>query len=169
MEFFEVLKKRHSIRVFQKREIEKEKILEIMNAINSAPSAGNLQSYKVFIVRDEKKKEKLVEASFGQEFIAQAPVVFVFCALQKENKYGERGKRLYSLQDATIAAAYSQLAATALGLGSVWVGAFDENKVLEILGNPKDLLPIAIIPIGYKGEEPKGRKRKKLEEIFQEV
>jgi len=169
MKFFEVLEKRHSTRSFRNKEVEEEKIKKIMEAVNSAPSAGNLQSYKVFIVKDKEKKKKLVDASFGQEFIAEAPIVFVFCADQKNQRYGKRGKRLYSLQDATIAAAYSQLAATALGLGSVWVGAFDEKEVLKVLGNPEQLLPIAIIPIGYSDEKPKQRIRKTLEEIFKEL
>jgi nitroreductase len=169
MEFFEVLEKRHSTRSFKNKEVEEEKIKKIMEAINSAPSAGNLQSYKVFIIKDKEEKKKLVDASFGQEFIAEAPIVFVFCADQKNHRYGERGKKLYSLQDATIAAAYSQLAATALGLGSVWVGAFDEKEVLKVLGNPEQLLPIAIIPIGYSDEKPKQRIRKNLEEIFKEL
>jgi len=169
MEFFEVLERRFSCRNFKNKEVEEEKIKRIMEAVNSAPSAGNLQSYKVFIIKDKEKKQKLVDASFGQEFIAEAPVVFVFCADQKQNKYGERGKKLYCLQDATIAAAYSQLAATALGLGSVWVGAFDEKEVLKVLGDPKQLLPIAIIPIGYCNEKPKQRIRKRIEEIFKEL
>ena len=169
MKFFEVLEKRHSTRSFRNKEVEEEKIKKIMEAVNSAPSAGNLQSYKVFIVKDKEKKKKLVDASFGQEIIAEAPIVFVFCADQKNQRYGKRGKRLYSLQDATIAAAYSQLAATALGLGSVWVGAFDEKEVLKVLGNPEQLLPIAIIPIGYSDEKPKQRIRKTLEEIFKEL
>jgi nitroreductase len=93
----------------------------------------------------------------------------LFSAQIKNKINGERGKKLYSLQDATIAAAYSQLAATALGLGSVWVGAFDEKEVLKVLGNPEQLLPIAIIPIGYCNEKPKPRIRKNLEEIFKEL
>jgi nitroreductase len=87
MEFFEVLEKRFSCRNFKNEEVEEEKIKRIMEAVNSAPSAGNLQSYKVFIIKDKEKKQKLVDASFGQEFIAEAPVVFVFCADQKQNKW----------------------------------------------------------------------------------
>ncbi|MFN7181896.1 MAG: nitroreductase family protein, partial [Planctomycetota bacterium] len=81
----------------------------------------------------------------------------------------DRGKKLYAIQDATIACAYAQLAITALGLGSVWVGAFDEKKVKQILNLPKELKPIAILPIGYPNEQPKITSRRKLEDIIKKI
>lgn len=167
MELFEAMSKRCSVRKYLAKPVEDRKLEKILEAINEAPSAGNLQAYKVYLIRKALTKKRLSDAAFGQSFIEEAPVVLVFCAAPKESarRYGERGANLYSVQDATIAASYAQLAATALGLASCWVGAFDEEKVKEILKIEKEL-PVAIIPIGYAAEKSKKPKRKKLEEII---
>jgi nitroreductase len=170
METLECMKKRHSVRAFKSKEVEKEKLEKILKAANSAPSAGNLQAYEIFLVRDSKKKDALASASYGQHFIAEAPVVLVFCANpSRSQKYGRRGKELYCIQDATIAAAYVQLAVTDLGLGSVWVGAFDDKQVLNVLDISESLQPVAIIPIGYPAKEPYKTTRRKLNELVKEV
>jgi len=171
MDFFEVLKKRRSIRKFKPDAIPEDKLQLIYEAINSAPSAGDLQAYEVFVVRDKDKLKKLADSAFGQEFIGEAPIALVFCANPSRSrwKYGARGEKLYSLQDATIACAYAQLAVTALGLGSVWVGAFDEDKVRKIIGVGKDIIPIAILPIGYPDESPEPTPRRKISDLIHEV
>lgn len=170
MQFFDVLKKRHSVRAFTSRPIEESKIRQILEAANSAPSAGNLQAYKIFLVENEAKKRELALASFAQSFVAEAPIVLVFCAdPERSKRYGKRGKELYCIQDATIAAAYAQLAAVDLGLASCWVGAFDDKEVLRILGNPEGLIPIALIPIGYAAEQPSATSRRKLEDLVQKI
>lgn len=81
-------------------------------------------------------------------------------------KYGIRGQELYAMQDATIFASYAQLAATYLGLASVWVGAFNEKEVKDILELPDEIRPVALLPIGYAAEEPDNRERKNLDEII---
>ncbi len=171
MDFYDVLKRRHSVRAFQDREIEEEKLKKITSAFALAPSAGNLQAYIVFIVKDKRMKEELASAALDQSFIAEAPIVLVFCADQKrsEIRYGERGFQLYSVQDATIAAAYAQLAATAEGLGSVWVGAFDPLEVSRIVNAGSYTVPVAIIPIGYPAEQPSLRERREIKEIVKEL
>lgn len=172
MEFQELLKKRHSVRAYSEKPVEKEKIGKLLEAIFSAPSAGNLQAYKVVIVKDEKTKEKIYHAALEQGPVLQAPIVLVFFADQNQSsrKYGERGANLYSLQDATIAAAYAQLAAADSGLGSVWVGAFDEIKVAKILDAKEGEIPIAVIPIGYPASEISfPRLRRKKSEIATEI
>ncbi|MCS7123252.1 MAG: nitroreductase family protein [Candidatus Aenigmarchaeota archaeon] len=171
MEFFKVIKNRHSIRAFKQKQVEEKKIIKILETINSAPSAGNLQAYEVFLVKNEEKKKEIARAAYNQDFIAEAPIVLVFCANPERSarKYGERGRRLYSLQDATIAAAYSQLAATALGLSSCWVGAFDEEYLLEVLEINKSLIPVAIIPVGYANEEPITTSRRNIEDLVKEI
>jgi nitroreductase len=171
MDFFEVLEKRRSIRKFKDENVEDEKLIQVLNAANSAPSAGNLQAYEIFLIREKDKKRLVAKASYGQDFIEEADVVLVFCAKPSVSSkyYGERGEKLYCLQDATIAASYAQLAATALGLGSVWIGAFDDDEVLKIIGNPKGLVPVAILPIGYPNENPKKRRRRKLENMVYKI
>jgi nitroreductase len=171
MEFFEVLKKRHSIRAYQNKPVEEEKLTKILEAANSSPSAGNLQAREIFLIRDETKKQLLAQAAYGQDFIAEAPVVLVFCSnpSRSSSKYGKRGEYLYSLQDATISASYAQLSATALGLSTVWIGAFDDKEVLKVLGNPEGLLPVTILLIGYPAEKPYATSRRKLEDLVHEV
>lgn len=148
----EVFKKRHSVRDFQSKELEKDKLQEILKAAESAPSAGNLKARKIVIVKDWDLKQKLVEAALGQDFISQAPVVLVFFALPSKSakRYGERGRNLYAIQDATIAASFAWLQAVMLGIDSCWVGAFNEEEVKEILRMRDDERPIAILPFGYK-------------------
>ncbi|MGB9681280.1 MAG: nitroreductase family protein [Minisyncoccia bacterium] len=149
-----LFKKRKSVRNFLEEEIEKEKIEEILKVIESSPSAGNLKAREVLIIKEKDLKEKLSKVSFNQRFISQAPVVFVFFALpeKSEKVYGERGRNLYSLQDATIACAYAWLEAVSLGLSACWVGAFEEEKIKEILKVPDDWRPISLLPVGYSGE-----------------
>ena len=98
MEFFEVLEKRRSIRAYKKKEVEKEKLKKILETANLAPSAGNLQSYKIFVVKGKKKEEMVASNYFHQEFLSEAPVVLIFCADQRTSpRYGERGEKLYSV------------------------------------------------------------------------
>jgi len=148
----EIFKKRHSVRSFRDMPIEEEKLKEILEAANSAPSAGNLKARKIVRVEDSVLKEKLAEAALGQDFIKEAPVVLVFFALPEVSalKYKQRGRELYSIQDATIAASFAWLQAVRLGVDACWVGAFEEEKVKKILKAKPNEKPIAILPFGYK-------------------
>ncbi len=167
MDFFETVRNRHSIRAFATQPIEPEKLQAILDTANAAPSAGNLQGYEIFAVTNRDILRALMRASYEQEFIGQAQVALVFCAhpARSVGKYGERGISLYCLQDATIACAYAQLAATAQGLASVWVGAFVDEMVSAAIGVGDELRPVAILPIGYPGKAPKIRPRRELSEL----
>jgi nitroreductase len=166
MEFFDVVKSRHSVRAFRKQDIEEEKLQKILDTANKAPSAGNLQAYEIILIKDISKKQALVKASYGQKFITEAPAVLVICANEKRSEYYEkRGQELYCINDATIAAAYIQLAATALGLATVWVGKFKDNEVKDIIEAPDYVKPIAIIPVGYPDENPEITKRRGLKDL----
>jgi len=171
MEFFEVLQARHSVRAFTAKPVEPEKLQKILEAANRAPSAGNLQAYGIYVVSRRAMLDAFVHAAFEQKFVAQTPLALVFCAHPERSakSYGDRGATLYSIQDATIACAYAQLAATALGLASVWVGAFDEDAVRKAMGISKELLPVAILPIGYAGESPQITSRRPLEEMVRYI
>jgi nitroreductase len=167
MNFEEVVNTRRSIRAFKSNKVKEEKIYKILEAANKAPSAGNLQAFEIVLIIDKKTKEQIVKVALNQDFIAEAPIVLVFFANPKRSsaKYGERGEKLYCIQDATIAAAYSQLAAVNEGLSCAWVGAFDDERLKEILQAPSDLIPMAIIPIGYPTEKPDTHKRRSLDDI----
>lgn len=146
-----LFKKRKSTRAYKSEHVEKEKLDEILETANSAPSAGNLKARKIIVVEDKRIKKQLAEAAFGQGFVAEVPVFLVFMALPEisAKKYGQRGRELYAVQDATIAASFAWLQAVDSGLSSCWVGAFDEEKVGEILELNESERPIAILPIGY--------------------
>jgi len=167
MDFFDLIKTRCSMRVFTSQPIEDDKLQRILESINLAPSAGNLQAYEVYLINRPEDRATLMQAAWDQAFVGQAPVVLVFCTNPARSaKYGARGADLYCLQDATIACTYAMLAATALGLGSVWVGAFDDEAVWRALGSPHGQRPVAMLPIGYPGREPKYRPRRSLKDLI---
>lgn len=171
-EFEKLCKSRISIRKFTDRLIEENKITRILNIINSAPSAGNLQAYEVIVVKSKDKIRNLYEASLHQKFIYEAPVVLVFVAKAQESskRYDERGEKLYCIQDATIACTYAMLACEALGISSTWVGAFDEDKIKAALNCKADEIPIALLPIGYTlSNKISFTHRKDLSELVREV
>ncbi len=164
MDFFETVRARHSIRAFTAEPVEAEQIHTILQAASRAPSAGNLQAYEIYVVADRGALGRLTRAALDQPCIAQAALALVFCAhpARSAGKYGQRGKALYSVQDATIACVYAQLAATALGLASVWIGAFDEEGARKALGLEEGLRPVAILPIGHAAEKPEVTSRRPL-------
>jgi nitroreductase len=170
LDFFEVIDRRFSVRSFQSAPVENRQLQAILEAANSAPSAGNLQAFEVVVIRDTGRKRQLAKASLDQSFIAEAPLALVFLANPDRNraKYGSRGAELYSVQDTTIASTYAQLAATATGLGTCWVGAFNEDKVREIVGAPASWRPVAILPLGVPAEVAGVRERRALGDLVHE-
>jgi nitroreductase len=167
MDYFEAVKTRRSTRAFQKKPVEEEMIRRIIEVINLAPSAGDLQAYEVIVVKDPMLKDKLAKAALDQSFVSEAPVCFVFVAYPQRSskKYGRRGSELYCVQDATIATTYAMLAATALGLSSTWVGAFDEEAAARAVGAAGGKRPVAILPVGYAAESPENTPRRPVSEI----
>lgn len=170
MELFETIHARQSVRAYQSKDIEPDQLKTILSAANQSPSAGNLQAYQIILLREKSLVLKLSKATYNQDFMTQAPVVLIFCADTERSgvKYGVAGERLFSVQDATIATAYAQLAATALGLATCWIGAFDEQKVAGVLGLKSGLRPMAILPVGWPAESPERAPRRALEELVLE-
>jgi nitroreductase len=171
VDFFEVIEERHSVRAYIDQPVPSDRLQRILEAINRAPSAGNRQAFEVYLVRQARLRNKLVQAGNDQEFLAQAPVVLVFCthAELDTDRYGQRGAELYCIQDATIACSFAMLAASALGLSTVWVGAFDEEAVRQIIRAPSNQRPVAMLPIGYAAETPRLRSRRALGNLVHEV
>ena len=131
------------------------------------PSAMGMQNFKIFVIENPQKKEKMVKATHDQEYV-NSSLLLVFCTDPKRIKFmGNRGKTLLSVQDATIAASYAQLAATSLGLSSVWVGHFKEKTVAQILRTK--LRPVVILPIGYANEKPKSKKNQKIKDLVKRI
>ena len=171
MDFFEVVARRQSIRSYAPRAVEKEKTDKILAAANDAPSAGNLQAYEIYVVRKREHLAGLAAAAISQDLIAQAPTALVFCAHPTRSKgdYGDRGMQLFALQDATIACTHAMLAATALGLATVWIGSFNDDAVRRFLRVSADMLPVAILVVGYGAEQPLRTQRRSLEDIAHEI
>lgn len=166
MELAELIRARRSVRAFESRPVEAYKLDCILEAANLAPSAGNLQAYEIYQVTSPHPRAALARAA-DQSFIAQAPIILVFFANagRSARKYGARGRELYALQDATIAATHAMLAIADQGLGTVWIGAFDPGKVTAAVGAPPDWVPVAMLPVGYASESPAATPRRSIEEL----
>lgn len=171
MNYFNVLEARKSIRAYTDTPVKEAHLERIFQAVNQAPSAGNLQAFEIYLVTNVDQRMQLAKAALDQEFIAQAPVVLIFCthADRSAVRYSERGNDLYCLQDATIACTYAMLSATALGLSSVWIGAFNESQVSTIIGTHPGHRPVAMLPIGFAAEEPRVKSRRKLDDFIHRV
>ncbi|MBM4398628.1 MAG: nitroreductase family protein [Deltaproteobacteria bacterium] len=152
----DLLGRRRSTRRFGPEPVPVEALEAILGAAVSGPSAGNLQAFRLVAVADAATRARIEAAALGQESVGEAPVVLVCCADGPVSaaKYGARGERLYSVQDATIACMLAWLKAVDLGLAGVWLGAFDEAAVAGILDLPVDVRPVAMLPLGYASEVP---------------
>lgn len=168
MDILELIKSRRSIRRFKSEPIPKEDLMKILEAARWAPSAGNCQPWEFIIVTKEETKHKLAMAALGQIWMTEAPVIIVVCANIPRTswRYGERGRTLYVIQDTAAAIQNMLLTAHALGYGTCWVGAFDEEAVREILGIPDEVRPVALVPIGKPAESPTPPPRRPLEDII---
>ncbi|MBI2780120.1 MAG: nitroreductase family protein [Gammaproteobacteria bacterium] len=167
-DFFATVRHRHSVRKYRKdMPVEHEKLHAVLEMACAAPSAGDLQAYQIIVVSSQEERDALSRAAGNQEFLSEAPICLVFCADPERSaqRYGERGTTLYTLQDATIAAAYTQLAVVAAGMGSTWVGAFDEDEVKRILNIEPSKKPLAMLSVGYPAEMPEPTPRRHLNEI----
>jgi nitroreductase len=178
MELFEAIKTRRSVRKYQDRPVEEEKLQAVLDAVRMAPSWANMQCWRMVVVKDRQTREKIGDFSFvefyfsskgyksnpSQKALAAAPVVIVFCADPAQS--GVLWDQNYYLVDAGIAAQNMMLAARGLGLGTVFVGVFDEEKLKGLLNIPAAIRIIGLLPMGYPVEEKKdGPKRKPLDEI----
>ncbi len=168
MNFTDVVKKRRSVRNYEEKKIvEKDKLNQILDSANLAPSAGDNQCFEIIVVEEQLLLNQLWENLTGQTFAHPAHLALIFCADEKRSAeiYGARGKELFCTQDATIAAAYAQLAATDLGLATVWAGSFNDAEVKKIIQAPAHLRPVVILPLGYAAEEPPRTVRRQLSDI----
>ena len=167
-EIFNVLATRRSTRKFSKNPVEMWKIDKILAAADTAPTAGNYQGFEIFYVRGDSKKDELVNAANNQPYV-KTPVVLVFCMNPDRIKLDFPREVIlkFSIQDSTLAAAYSQLAASALGLSSIWIGMFDEEKVKQIIGTT--LRPTSFLCIGYPVKKRPPKSRRQLKELIHVV
>ena len=167
MELSEAIKGRRSIRTFKNQNVPGKMIEKLIDAARWAPSTGNIQPWEFVIITKPTVKKKLAQAALNQTHVEEAPVVIVVCADEKRAAmgYGNRGKTLYCIQDTAAATQNILLTAYSLGIGSCWIGAFNEDEAKEALNAPEGIRPLAIIPVGYPNETPPQRSRKFINQI----
>ena len=160
MSLIDFILTRRSIRRYEKKEIPEDVLAQIFEAGRQAPSAANKQPIRFIIVKDDEKKKGFSNLLFNR-FIGDAPVVIVGCADVNSLLTGK-----WATLDATIAMQNMVIAAWTLGVGSCWIGAFNEEKVKELLKIPDKWKVVALVTLGYPAEQPKQRKKKAVEELF---
>ena len=168
MDFYEVIRTRRSVRSYKPDPIPDEVLMRVLDAARIAPSGSNRQPWRFIIVKDEGLKKRLAEACSGQHFIAEAPVIIVACGRNIHYNRGGYMGDMSMLVDVSIAFTHLILAARAEGLGTCWIGSFDNEEVKRILNIPEDVNVVAITPLGYPKREDAFREpgsRKTLEEI----
>ncbi len=164
MDVISAIQGRRSIRQYSSQPIEDIKLDSVLEAARLSPSATNKQSWKFVVVKENETKMRLAEAAGGQLFIAHAPVILVACGTNP-NDMMMCGQYRYTI-DLSIATAYMMLEAYEQGLGTCWLGKYDEKQVKEILGIPEAVRVVAMTPLGYPAENPAPRPRKSLDEII---
>ena len=165
---FNVMLNRRSQRKFENREVEEWKLEMIFAAADTAPTAGGFQGFEIYHIQKQEIKNMLVQAANNQPYV-NAPVVLVFCMNPDRVKlnFPPDKIRKFSQQDATLAAAYSQLAAHALGLSSIWIGMLDEDKIRKVLGT--NLFPSSILCVGYPIKMLVPKPKRNLKDLIHEI
>jgi nitroreductase len=163
MELYEAIRKRYSVRSYQDRPVEQEKLDRILEAARLAPSGSNRQPWKFLVVRDPQTRGKLVPACCDQAFVATAPAVILGIGLMPDRvmRCDVPGDPV----DVAIALEHIALAAVAEGLGTCWIGAFHQDPIRQVLDIPKDCKVIEVMTLGYPADKPKPKSRKSLAEI----
>jgi nitroreductase len=165
MSVLKVIQKRRSLRKYKGDRIPEDVLQRVLEAARLAPSGKNYQPWKFIIVQDQELKEKLAQASAEQFFMAEAPIIIVGCGFP-DDSYSRMGRYMKSWPvDVTIALEHLILQATEEGLGTCWIGSFEETEVKAILNIPENVRVLALTPLGYPNETPPYRGRKRLDEI----
>ena len=172
----DIVKERFSVRKYRDEPIEDDKLAAILESARLAPSATNSQPWHFYVVKDWEKRRALSEKMplggkmIGNSFIAEAPVLIVATAgpisiLHKAASFIVNKKWYYL--DVAIALEHMVLTAWELGVGSCWIGWFNEKNVKQLLGIPKDREVVAMLTLGYAADSavPRPKNRKKIEDV----
>ena len=164
MDVYEAISVRKSVRKFQDKDIPEEVLTRLFAAARLAPSASNRQEWRFVVVRNPETRKKLAVAARNQTFVGEAPVVLACCA-ETNGHVMTCGQPCYPI-DVAIAMDHLTLCAAAEGLGTCWIGAFDETKVKEILGIPTGIRVVELMPVGYPADPaPVSKSRLPLDQI----
>ena len=163
MEYFELIKKRYSVRSYKQDAVEEGKLNIILEAARLAPTACNRQVFKVVVIRTKGREEELKKI-YRADWFSQPPIVIGIFSMPDKNWVRSDGKN-YSDVDAAIVMDHIILAATDLGLGTCWIGAFNPQAARDFAGLGKGLEPVAFTPVGYPDSMEPGKMRKNIEDI----
>jgi nitroreductase len=167
MEIYEVFNTRRSIRSYESTPIPDESLNMILESTRIAPSGSNRQPWKFIVIKDENLKKEVAENCSNQLWIADAPIIIVACGNQIDYSRGRYMGEMSFLVDVSIAFTHLILAARAEGIGTCWIGAFDNNSLKTVLNIPKEIDVVAVTPLGYpkNGEFSPPGTRKTIDEI----
>jgi nitroreductase len=167
MDFNELVNKRRSVRGFTDALLTDGQINKLIEAATAAPNACNYQSWHFYVVRGRKMIAGLVPSVYSGEWLKSAAAVFVVCtdAAKLTERFGSRGTELFAIQDTACAADHLMLMAAELGIGSCFVGAFDEDECRKYLNIPKERRPVALVPVGFAKSDVPKRARKPVGEV----
>lgn len=157
------IQNRYSVRSYQQKPVEREKLLTVLEAARSAPSAKNFQEWRFVVVQDEAARRKLMVAANNQAFVGEAPVVIACCATNADHIM-RCGQLSYPI-DLAIAIDHMTLQAVEEGLGTCWVGSFYEEQVKALLGIPQDVRVVELLALGYPKDRSKSKNRLPLDKI----
>ncbi len=166
MEFENVIRKRSATRKFSAKKIEEEKLNKILEAGRIAPTAKNIQPFKIYVIQSDEglmKLDKATRCRYG------APTVLLVCG-DKEKAYTKEDYSTYEM-DASIVATHMMLEATNVGIDNIWIELFDENVLREEFEISNNLIPVCLLPIGYRAEDcpinPLHERRKEINDIIE--
>ena len=167
MKFIDLVKARNSVRSYESRPVEREKLNYILECVRLAPSAVNLQPWKFFVITEKKKLDE-IKTAYHREWINSAPCIIVACANHDESWHRRADDKDHADIDIAIAVEHLCLAAAEEGLGTCWVCNFDPETCRQVLKLPNNMEPEVVIPIGYATEKDSAeKKRKDIEEFIQ--
>jgi nitroreductase len=171
MEFYEVIRTRRSIRSYKADPVPEESMRRVLDAARMAPSGSNRQPWRFYVVKTPEKKRRVAQACGGQTWIDQAPIAIVTAGWKVPTNRGGYIGDMSFVMDLSIAFTQLILAARAEGLGTCWIGDFQNTEVKKILGLPDDEDVVAVTPLGYpdRGGFTEKTNRKPLEEIVEEA
>jgi len=161
MSFTKLIQDRYSVRGYKPDPVPEDQLLQVLEAARTAPTAGNRQRFQLIVIHTEGREQEL-RRIYDRDWFVQAPVVICACRYPMDSA---RPRKDYTDVDIGIVVDHLILAATELGLGTCWIGAFDPSATREILGIPDEVEPVIFTPLGYPDAPPRGTQRKPLSEL----
>jgi nitroreductase len=160
MDYLQLIEKRYSVRAYKSRAVEDEKLRKILDAAIMAPTAANRQPFRLIVIHTRGREEELRKI-YNRDWFVQAPIII--CAVGLPHKAWTRYDGInYFHVDVGIVMDHLILAATNLGLGTCWIGAFNPDAARDVLNLPEDVEPVVFTPLGYPADQPKDKERETL-------